>query len=123
MIKMDPIKLARIRDWPTPTTVKQVRSFLGFGNYYRKFIPGFAHLTQPLHDLTKKNKPWTWTAECQVAFDILKECFTSAPVLMMPDVNKHFVLQTDASDHAIGAVLMQEDENGDLCCYVRSSTS
>ncbi len=55
-IKMDPIKLARIRDWPTPTTVKQVRSFLGFGNYYRKFISRFAHLTRPLHDLTKKNK-------------------------------------------------------------------
>src|SRR6266576_608795 len=64
--------------------------------------------------LTKKNKLWTWTAKCQVAFDILKESFTSAPVLMMPDVNKPFALQTDASDHAIGAVLMQEDENGDL---------
>ena len=88
---MDLIKLARIRDWPTPTTVKQVRSFLGFGNYYRKFISGFAHLTRPLHDLTKKNKLWTWTAECQIAFDILKERFTSAPVLMMPDVNKPFV--------------------------------
>ncbi len=48
---MDPIKLAGIRDWPTPTTVKQVRSFLGFGNYYQKFISGFAHLTRPLHDL------------------------------------------------------------------------
>ncbi len=114
MIKMDPIKLAGIRDWPTPTTVKQVRSFLGFGNYYRKFISRFTHLTRPLHDLTKKNKLWTWTAECQIAFDILKERFTSAPVLMMPNVNKPFVLQTDASDCAIGAVLMQEDENGDL---------
>ncbi len=113
-IKMDLIKLTRIRDWPTPTTVKQVSSFLGFGNYYQKFISGFTHLTRPLHDLTKKNKLWTWTAECQVAFDILKERFTSAPVLMMPDVNKPFVLQMDTSDCAIGAVLMQEDENGDL---------
>ncbi len=111
---MDLIKLARIRDWPTLTTVKQVRSFLGFGNYYRKFISGFAHLTRPLRDLTKKNKLWTWTAECQVAFDILKEHFTSAPVLMMPNVNKPFVLQTDASDCAIGAILMQEDKNDNL---------
>ncbi len=85
-IKMDPIKLAGIRDWPTPTTVKQVRSFLGFGNYYRKFISGFAHLARPLHELTKKNKIWTRTVECQVAFDLLKERFTSAPVLRMPDV-------------------------------------
>ena len=57
-IKMDPIKLARIRDWPTPTTVKQVRSFLGFGNYYRRFISGMAHIAQPLNDLTKKDKIW-----------------------------------------------------------------
>src|SRR6266550_1569687 len=119
-IKMDPIKLAGIRDWPTPTTVKQVRSFLGFRNYYRKFISGFAHLARPLHELTKKNKIWTWTVECQVAFDLLKERFTSAPVLRMPDVNLPFILQTDASDHAIGAVLMQADENGDLhpCGYL-----
>ncbi len=108
-IKMDPIKLAGIRDWPTPTTVKQVRSFLGFGNYYRKFISGFAHLARPLHELTKKNKIWTWTVECQVAFDLLKERFTSAPVLQMPDVNLPFILQTDASDRTIGAVLMQAD--------------
>jgi RNase H-like domain found in reverse transcriptase/Integrase zinc binding domain/Reverse transcriptase (RNA-dependent DNA polymerase) len=119
-IKMDPIKLAGIRDWPTPTTVKQVRSFLGFGNYYRRFIAGFAHLARPLHDLTKKNKIWVWTAECQAAFELLKERFTSAPVLMMPDVTKQFFLQTDASDRAIGAVLMQKDDNGDLhpCGYL-----
>ena len=83
---MDPIKLAGIRDWPTPTTVKQTRSFLGFGNYYRQFISGFAHLAQPLHDLTKKNKIWDWTPEFQVAFKLLKEWFTTAPVLMMPDI-------------------------------------
>jgi hypothetical protein len=119
-IKMDPIKLAGIRDWPPPTTVKQVRSFLGFGNYYRRFISGFAHLARPLHDLTKKNKIWEWTLECQVAFDSLKESFVTAPVLKMPDVNQPFILETDASKWAVGAALMQKDENGDLhpCGYL-----
>ena len=92
---MDPIKLAGIRDWPILNTVKQTCSFLGFGNYYRPFISGFAHLARPLHDLMKKNKIWDWTPECQVAFDLLKERFTTAPVLMMPDVNKPFILETD----------------------------
>ena len=55
-IKMDPIKLSGIRDWPPPTTVKQTQSFLGFGNFYQKFISGFAHIARPLHNLTKKNK-------------------------------------------------------------------
>ena len=72
-IKMDPIKLSGIRDWPPPTTVKQTQSFLGFGNFYRKFISGFAHIARPLHNLTKKNKTWEWTKECQSAFDTLKE--------------------------------------------------
>src|SRR6266550_1383944 len=80
IVTEDPIKLAGIRDWPTPMTVKQVRSFLGFGNYYRKFISGFAHLARPLHELTKKNKIWTWTVECQIAFDLLKERFVTITV-------------------------------------------
>ena len=119
-IKMDLIKLARIRDWPTPTTVKQVRSFLGFGNYYRRFISGMAHIARPLNDLTKKDKIWNWTLECQLTFDTLKEKFMTAPVLRMPDVNKPFVLQMDASNRAIGAVIMQKDENGELhpCGYL-----
>jgi hypothetical protein len=72
-IRMDPIKLAGIRDWPSPTTVKQTRSFLGFGNYYRRFISGFAEIARPLHELTKKDKIWNWTNECQTAFETLKE--------------------------------------------------
>ena len=122
---MDPIKLAGIRDWPTPTTVKQVRSFLGFGNYYRRFISGMAHIARPLNDLTKKDKIWNWTLECQLAFDTLKEKFMTAPVLRMPNVNKPFVLQTDASNRAIGAVIMQKDENGELhpCGYLSKALS
>jgi hypothetical protein len=96
-IRMDPIKLAGIRDWPSPTTVKQTRSFLGFRNYYRRFISGFAEIARPLHELTKKDKIWNWTNECQTAFETLKECFSTAPVLTMPDTTKPFTLETDAS--------------------------
>jgi hypothetical protein len=122
-VKMDPVKLTGIADWPPPTNVKEVRSFIGFGNYYRKFISGFAHLARPLHDLTKKNTIWNWTPRHETAFNTLKERFTSAPVLTMPEPNKQFTIQTDASDKAIGAVLMQKDDNGDLhpCGYLSRS--
>ena len=65
---MDPIKLAGIRDWPIPSTVKQVQSFLGFGNFYRKFISHYSDIAKPLNDLTKKDKKFKWTEECQTMF-------------------------------------------------------
>ena len=71
-ILMDPVKLGGIRDWPTPMTVKQVPSFLGFGNFYRKFISHYSDLARSLNDLTKKDKKFEWTTECQEAFDTLK---------------------------------------------------
>ena len=71
-ISMDPVKLGGIRDWPTPTTVKQVQFFLGFGNFYRKFISHYSDLAQPLNNLTKKDKKFEWTTKCQEAFNILK---------------------------------------------------
>ena len=119
-IRMDPIKLAGIRDWPSPTTVKQTRSFLGFGNYYWRFISRFAEIAQPLHDLTKKNKIWNWTNECQTAFETLKEWFSTAPVLTMPDMTKPFMLEMDASKWAIGATLLQRQEDGQIhpCGYL-----
>jgi hypothetical protein len=117
---MDPIKLAGIRDWPSPTTVKQTRSFLGFGNYYRRFISRFAEIARPLHELTKKDKIWNWTNECQTAFETLKERFSTAPVLTMPDTTKPFILETDASKWAIGATLLQKQDDGQLhpCGYL-----
>ena len=72
-ISIDPVKLGGIRDWPTPTMVKQVRSFLGFGNFYRKFIFHYSDLARPLNNLTKKDKKFKWTTECQKAFNILKQ--------------------------------------------------
>ena len=71
-ISMDPVKLKGIKDWPTLTTVKQVRSFLGFGNFYRKFIHKYSEIAKPLNDLLKKDKPFNWTNECQKALEDLK---------------------------------------------------
>ena len=84
-LHMDPVKLQGIQDWPTPENVKQVRSFLGFGNFYRKFIRHYAEIARPMQDLTKKDTEWKWTEECQRSFDTLKRKFTSAPVLQIPD--------------------------------------
>jgi hypothetical protein len=80
-IKMDPIKLVGIADCPEPTTVKQTRSFLGFGNFCRCFIKGYTSITKPLTDLTKKGLNWEWMKKCREAFETLKEKFTMAPVL------------------------------------------
>ena len=122
-VAMDPVKVNGIRDWPAPTTVKQLRSFLGFGNYYRRFIFGYGDLTRPLNDLLKKDEEFTWTEERQQAFDTLKSKFTEEPVLRMPDSSKPFVLETDASLFASGAVLRQQDSNGDWhpCGYLSKS--
>ena len=112
-ISMDPGKLRGIRDWPSPTTVKETRGFLGFGNFYRRFIRHFSNLAKPLNDLLKKDQKFEWTEECQRAFDDLKKRFTEEPVLMMPDQTRPFQIETDASKYATGAVLTQLDSNGD----------
>ena len=111
-VVMDPVKLKGIRDWPTPTTVKQVWLFLGFGNYYQRFIQKFAHLAQPLNNLLKKDVKFECNQECQIAFDLLKRKFSKEPVLMMPDPTKPFQIKTDASKYAFRAVLTQLDSNG-----------
>ena len=117
---MDPTKLAGIRDWPAPINVKGVRSFLGFCNFYRRFIGHYSEIAKPLNELTRKHTNWEWTVACQSAFDILKQKFQSAPVLLMPDISKPFVIESDASKFATGAVLRQQDVNGDWhpCGYI-----
>ena len=112
-ISMDPIKLAGIQDWPIPSMVKQVRSFLGFGNFYQKFISHYSDITKPLNDLTKKDKKFEWTNECQESFNTLKQCFTKEPVLLMADHSKPFQIESDTSKVATGVVLTQTDLNGD----------
>ena len=108
---MDPAKIAGVCDWPTPTTVKQVRSFLGFCNFYRAFIRGFSHLAKPLNNLTKKDTPWIWGDEQQEAFDTLRERIISEPVLIQPDLSKPFEIEVDSSGFARGAVLLQRGKD------------
>ena len=104
-ISMDSIKLAGIQDWPTPSTVKQVRSFLGFGNFYQKFISHYSDIAKPLNDLTKKDKKFEWTNKCQESFNTLKQHFTKEPILLMPDHSKLCQIESDASKVATGAIL------------------
>jgi hypothetical protein len=122
-IAMDPTKLAGIRDWPAPTNVKGVRSFLGFGNFYRRFIGHFAEVARLLNALTKKDQVFNWTTECQEAFEALKRKFSETPVLLMPDTEKPFTIESDASKFTSGAVLRQQDINGDWhpCGYISHS--
>ena len=108
-ISMDAGKLKGIQDWPIPTTVKVVRGFLGFGNFYRRFIRHYSNIAKPLNDLTKKNQSFNWTAECQQAFEELKRRFTEEPVLIMPDQTKSFQIECDTSKYVSGAVLTQND--------------
>ena len=112
-ISTDPIKVKGFADWPIPTCVKDVQSFLGFGNFYRKFIPGFLTLAAPLNALLKKDTAFHWTEETQQSFDSLKQKLTSFPVLMMPDQTQPFQIECDTSKYASGAVLTQQDNNGD----------
>jgi RNase H-like domain found in reverse transcriptase/Reverse transcriptase (RNA-dependent DNA polymerase) len=112
-LSMDPVKLSGIRDWPTPTMVKQVRGFIGFANFYRRFIKKFSELVLPLNNLLRKNAKFDWNDQCQEAFETLKGRFLQEPVLMMPDHSKPFQIESDASKYASGAVLTQTDINGD----------
>ena len=86
-VEMDNKKLEAIEKWKPPTMVKGIRSFTGFANFYRKFIPNFSNIVAPLNLLTRKNEPWNWTLLQQNAFDKLKHIFSSAPVLQIPDVS------------------------------------
>ena len=113
-VSPDPSKLEAIRSFPIPTTKKQVRAFLGLTGYYRRFIPDFASVATPLSDLTRKSAPEkvVWATQCNRAFTELKRRLCSEPILKSPDFDRPFVLQTDASDRGIGAVLSQTDADG-----------
>lgn len=106
-IKPDLNKVEAIRKMQTPTMVKHVRSFIGMCSYYRRFLPNFSEIAAPLVALTKKHARFSWTTACQTAFDALKSHLTNIPLLAYPDLNKPYVLYTDASDKAIGACLTQ----------------
>ena len=125
LIRMDPMKLAAIRDWHPPSSARGVCSFLGFVNFYCKFIPNYSNIVTPIVLLTRKDHPWSWTAPQQKAFDSLCTIFSSTPVLCIPDVSHPFSLMTDASLLAAGVVLMQPDTSSDLhlCTYFSKTFS
>jgi len=107
-VEMDPAKVAGVAEWPAPSNKKEVQSFLGFTNFYRRFIRDFSHHARPLFDLTKGDVKWRWTSEEQSAFDALKSAVTSTPVLASPDNSRPFRIEADSSDFATGAVLSQQ---------------
>ena len=113
-IATDAGKVKAISDWPKPQDISAVRSFLGLAGYYQRFIKGFAEIAAPLTNLTRKDTDFVWKQEQQSAFENLKHAMSMAPVLLIPDSDKPFVLETDASGFAIGAVLSQEDSHGHL---------
>ncbi len=104
-LKMEPSKIKAIQDWPPPTSVTEVRAFLGFVNFYRKYIKNYSSITARLNDLTEKAQAFRWTKQHQEAFDRLKAAVTTAPMLMTANPAGDFVITTDASGYAIGAVL------------------
>ncbi len=121
-VKTDPDKVSAIVEWSTPTRVGHVRSFLGTTSYYRKFIPNFANIAKPLHKLIGKKSTLHWADEAQKAFENLKKALVSAPILVYPDMSKPFIVDTDASDYAIGGVLSQIQE-GQECVIAYASKS
>ena len=105
-------KLQAILDWPAPTNVKEVRSFLGLTGYNRRFIKGFSHIAAPLTELLKDDRSWKWGSVESDAFQALKDATCSAPVLVIPNLDLPFTISTDASGFAIGAVLSQDHGKG-----------
>ena len=106
-VAMDPVKIAGVTEWPAPMNKKEVQSFLGFTNFYRRFIKDFSDHTCPLFDLTWNDCRWHWDVPEQSAFDKLKQSVTAAPVLISPDPTWPFRVEADSSDFATGAVLSQ----------------
>ena len=110
-VSCDPQKIEAVQKWTAPRTVKQVRSFVGTVGHYKRFIKNFAGICKPLHDLTKKNAKFVWSDECEQAFQTLRNCLITAPVMAYPRDEGLYILDTDASATAIGAVLSQVQVN------------
>jgi len=106
-ISVDPIKIEAIKDWPRPTNVTEVQSFLGLSGYYRRFVKGFSLIVAPLTQLNRKNKKFVWGEEQDKSFLEVKTKLTSAPILTVPSGTEEFAIYSDASKLGLGCVLMQ----------------
>ncbi|GFX87454.1 retrovirus-related Pol polyprotein from transposon 297 [Trichonephila clavipes] len=107
-VRTDPEKVSAVKNWKRPENLRELRSFLGLCTYYRKFVKGFSNIARPLHRLTESKQKFQWTKECEDSFLQLKEALTSSPILIYPQPDKPFILDTDASNESVGAVLSQE---------------
>ena len=121
-VRPNPDKVQGINSFPIPKSTKDIKSFLGLVGYYRRFIKGFAKIAKPLTILLKKNQDFKWTNKEQEAFEKFKEILSTQPILQYPDFNSEFVLTTDASNFAIGAVLSQGEIGKDLPIAYASRT-
>ncbi|KAF8697498.1 hypothetical protein RHS03_07767, partial [Rhizoctonia solani] len=111
---LDKLKIQAVQEWPVPSKVKEVQSFLGFANFLRRFVANFSHIARPLHNLVKKDTPWKWDTREQAAFQDLKDAITNALVLCHADPTKPYFLETDALGAALGSILSQRQEDGRL---------
>ncbi|GFR72339.1 Pol polyprotein [Elysia marginata] len=111
-ISLQDENVEKVRNAPRPKTKKEVRAFLGLVGYYKEFVPNFAAISAPLSDLVRKGQPNTvnWSDSQEKAYNALKFAVTSKPVLQLPDIDKRFILRTDASGRGLGAALMQESD-------------
>ena len=108
LVKMDPVKVAGVSEWLIPTTKKEIQSFLGFTNFYQRFIEGFSQIACPLFDLTKADSIFQWLTEEELAFDTLWEKIISTLILALPDNSRPYCVEADSSDFATGVVLSQQ---------------
>ena len=119
-----PEKVRAVAEWPVPANRRQLKSFLGLASYYRKFVPGFSRVADPLHRLLETGREFLWSEQCQIAFGELKRALCEAPTLAPADPNLPFILDTDASDVGIGGVLAQVGPEGErVVAYYSSSLS
>ena len=116
---MDPAKMQAVTSWPTPTGRRELQRFLGFANFYRRFIRNYRSVVQPLTALASTRVSFLWTPEAEVAFSALKTWFSTAPVLIMADPERQFVLEVDASNTWVGTVLSQRggDDKVHPCAF------
>ena len=107
-VSVDPAKIEAVTNWPRPSTVSEIRSFLGLAGYYRRFVEDFSRIASPLTQLTRKGTPFVWSPACERSFQELKQKLVTAPVLTVPDGSGIFVIYNDASKKGLGCVLMQQ---------------
>jgi len=125
-VAMDPVKVARVREWPIPENWTDVQAFIGFINFYHRFIQDFSTIARPLFDLTRSDQAWNWGTKEQKAFEYLKMAVTTTPILTSPQDSEPFYIEADSSDFASGAILSQQlprEEKWHLVAFYSKSLS